>query len=137
MEPNATIAHIWMAYAYEAKGDFSHAIDHFEKCELFSGTAAETTASFAALRQGYRESGEKGYWQGRLDQSKAWKRYFLVARSYAHLDEKRQALDWLERAAAEQSDVAIWFKFDARYHYSNLRSESWFIALLRRIGLDK
>ena len=57
-----------------------------------------------------------------------------IATIYAGLDDKEQALAWLERAYADRSGwVAWWLKVDPKF--ATLRGDPRFKDLLRRIGL--
>jgi adenylate cyclase len=56
-----------------------------------------------------------------------------VARVYAGLGEKEQALAWLEKAYEEHSDAIVFVKVDTAW--DGLRSDPRFTDLLRRIGL--
>jgi hypothetical protein len=71
--------------------------------------------------------------------SAAKRRYvspYDVATIYAGLDEKEQALDWLERAYEDRSGwLAWWLKSDPKFDI--LRSDSRFKNLLMRIGLPE
>ncbi|HYG81577.1 MAG TPA: tetratricopeptide repeat protein, partial [Pyrinomonadaceae bacterium] len=56
-----------------------------------------------------------------------------VARVYAGLGEKEQALTWLEKAYEEHSDALVFVRVDPAW--DGLRSDPGFTDLLRRIGL--
>jgi tetratricopeptide (TPR) repeat protein len=138
MEPNSALAHFWVASAYEAKGDFAQALDHFEKNDLLCGRDPATVSpEFETIRRAAKESGKRGYYRARLKQAMAHEDRMLIARYYALLDEKEQALEAMERIASEQPDVAILFKFDAGFYYASLRAEPRFVALLKKVGLEK
>jgi tetratricopeptide (TPR) repeat protein len=52
---------------------------------------------------------------------------------YTGLGEKDQALEWLEKAYEDRSELLTWLKVDPRF--DSLRSDERFIKLLRRVGL--
>ncbi len=54
---------------------------------------------------------------------------------YLALGDKRTALDLLEKAYEDRDQRLPWIKVD--HNYDSLRSEPRFIALLKKVGLDK
>ena len=59
---------------------------------------------------------------------------YYKASIYAGLGEKEQALEWLEKAYDERSDLLVYLKVDPIFD-SRLRSEPRFGKLLQRMGL--
>jgi hypothetical protein len=51
------------------------------------------------------------------------------------MEKKDQALEWLEKAYEDRNDQLIWLKGDPRV--DPLRSDPRFVALIRKLGLDK
>jgi adenylate cyclase len=56
-----------------------------------------------------------------------------IAMIYMGLDEREQALTWLERAYGQHSAMMAWLKVDPRF--DSLRQEPRFQALIRHVGL--
>jgi hypothetical protein len=54
---------------------------------------------------------------------------------YLALGDKRTALDLLKKAYEDRDQRLPWIKVD--HNYDSLRSEPRFIALLKKVGLDK
>ena len=54
---------------------------------------------------------------------------------YAGLDEKDEAFAWLEKAYQERSWWLVWIKMEPMV--DNLRSDSRFKDLMRRVGLPQ
>jgi tetratricopeptide (TPR) repeat protein len=56
-----------------------------------------------------------------------------IAIMYIALDQREQALIWLEKAYRQHSPMMIWLKADPRF--DGIREEPRFEALMRRVGL--
>jgi tetratricopeptide (TPR) repeat protein len=56
-----------------------------------------------------------------------------VALVYAGLGDRDKAFSWLEKAYEERSHWLVWLKLDPRW--DNLRADSRFADLVRRVGL--
>jgi TolB-like protein/DNA-binding winged helix-turn-helix (wHTH) protein/Tfp pilus assembly protein PilF len=135
MDPNFSKAHDDLGWAYEQKGMHAEAIAGWMKARTLSG---ESEASVAKLKNAYRESGIRGYWQEDLELAKeelthghvwpaAW-----VARIYVHLGNKNAALESLERGFKEKDGSLVYLK--AEPDFDPLRSDPRFQNLMRRIG---
>ena len=57
----------------------------------------------------------------------------LIAMLYIALDERDQALTWLEKAYGEHSPMMQWLKVDPRF--DGIRQEPRFQELMRKVGL--
>jgi serine/threonine-protein kinase len=57
----------------------------------------------------------------------------MIALVYIALDEREQALNWLEKAYRQHSSMMTWLKVDPRF--DRIREEPRFQALMRRVGL--
>lgn len=57
----------------------------------------------------------------------------MIALVYVALDERPQALSWLEKAYHQHSSIMTWLKTDPRF--DRIREESRFQDLMRRVGL--
>ncbi|HKC35594.1 MAG TPA: hypothetical protein VKB95_06010, partial [Chitinophagaceae bacterium] len=60
---------------------------------------------------------------------------FFFALVYAGLNDKEKALEWLEKACEEKSGSVRYLKMEPRLQ--NLRNEPRYIALMKKIGLEK
>jgi TolB-like protein/tetratricopeptide (TPR) repeat protein len=60
---------------------------------------------------------------------------FFFALVYAGLNDKQKALEWLENAYKEKSGSVRYLKMEPRLQ--NLRNEPQYIALMKKIGLEK
>ena len=118
-------------YAHESLGQFDHAIDARAKL----GASA---ASITALRRGLAAQGAQGYWRalrdGELAKSKQGKpSSCTLARAYARLGERREALEWLEQAFRDRDGWLIYLNSDA--NFDGIRGDPRFEAFVARIGL--
>ncbi len=134
IDPNFALAHGRLAQAYEQKGMYKDAIEEYLRALTLSG---ENQEEIAALRLAYTVSGMRGFWQKQLDLAiERSKRQHvsasLIAGYYAHLGEREQAIQWLEKAY-EERDALIWLIGDPRW--DGLRSDPRFADLIRRVGL--
>ena len=118
---------------------YSEAIAEFKKSIPLT-PAAESTLSKAGLGHVYALIGKKSEARLLLDDLKqlSAKEYVAatsVALIYAGLDEKDEAFAWLDKALEQRAFQLQWIKLDPRW--DNLRSDSRFQDLLRRIGLPQ
>jgi Flp pilus assembly protein TadD len=88
----------------------------------------------------YAKSGNREQAREVIEQLKRMSAHVYVspaktATLYAVLGDKRTALDLLEKAYEIRDVNLAWLKVD--HNYDSLRSEPRFIALLKKVGLDK
>ncbi len=134
MDPNFFKAHVDLGIAYEQKGMHAEAVAEWLKARTLSG---ESEARVAKLKEAYRESGMRGYWQQELDLAKEQLTHGYVppkyvAGIYVHLGNKNAALEWLERGFKEQDGSLVYLK--AAPEFDPLRSDPRFQDLLRRMN---
>jgi len=103
-------------------------------------TAESCKQQAAEFRQAIKTGGATGFRRKTLEYD--LKRYergigsaVSVAASYARLGEKELAFEWLEKAFAEHDNEITYLKVDTAF--DNLKSDSRFQDLLRRIGLPQ
>ncbi len=87
--------------------------------------------AFAVSGRGNEARGRLAELKGRSKQSRIPPEE--VARVYAALGEREQALTWLEKAYEEHSDHLAFVKVDPAW--DSLRSDPRFVDILRRVGL--
>ena len=88
----------------------------------------------------YARSGNREQAREVIEQLKRMSAHIYVspaktATIYAVLGDKSTALDLLEKAYEDRDRNLVWIKVD--HDYDSLRSEPRFIALLKKVGLDK
>jgi len=136
MEPNFGVARLRIGRAYLQKRMFEEAIAEFKKAVSLSD---ENTDMLAALAHGYAVSGRKNDAMKMLDRLKeiSKDRYvpsYELAVIFLGLEDKDQALKWLEKAYEERGSYLAYIKIDPRI--DNLRSDQSFISLLKRMRLE-
>ena len=115
-----------------AKGIYDEEIKAKDMADL-----GEKAEDVAALGRAYRPGGVKGAWRWDLQhwKGKVGRDDFApsnIARRYAQLSEKKEALNWLEKGFEEHDDEMIMIRADP--NFDSLHSEPRFEALLRRMN---
>jgi len=135
LDPTFAVAHFALGMAYEQKRKFGGAIAAFQKAVEFSGG---NTAFKSNLAHAYAVAGRKNDAIAILNELKERSKHeFLnpseIALIYVGLDQKDEAMVWLEKAYKGRFDPVIltWPAFDP------LRSDPRFQNLMRRIGLPQ
>jgi serine/threonine-protein kinase len=127
-----------IVHAYGQKGLFAEAIADIEAHHPPPGT--DPPWYWSELAYIYGRSGQTALVQQALDRLLAVNRHqevdaAAIAIAYVGMDNKDQALAWLEKAYAQHSNALTELKVDARY--DPLHGEPRFQDLLRRVGLDQ
>ncbi len=139
VNPNFQRAYQVFPGVYVRQGLYEEAIAAYQKLSGFTGAQRILSEEqVAGLADAYQTSGKEGYWRWRLNYfiERAKQRYVsptLFARIYAHLGEKDQAFEQLEKAYEEHNvDLT-----SIRTHpaYDPLRDDPRFQDLLRRMNL--
>jgi tetratricopeptide (TPR) repeat protein len=136
MAPDFPVASFFLGQAYEQKGLFDEAISEFQKGVRLS---RRNPVHLAALAHGYALSGRRAEAEKLLDEVKeaSKQRYvpsYEIAVIYAGLDQKKEALTWLEQAH-EQRDSSWLVDVGLDPRFQRLHSEPRFRALLKKLGL--
>ena len=135
MEPNYSVAHVFLALAYQQKGMFDQAVVETQKAvALFEGNEHR----IASLGDAYARAGKKKEARAILARlNKASRdRYispYTTGLIYASLGQTEEALDWLEKAYNDRFWMIAFLKVDPRW--DPLRSHPRFIEIMRRSGL--
>ena len=135
MDPNFSIAHTFLAHAYQQKGMFDEAIREAQKAmELLEGSEHR----LGNLGDAYARAGKKQEARSILARLKEASRAHYISPYqtgliYASLGQPDEALDWLERAYEDRFWMMAFLKVDPRW--DSLRSHPRFIDILRRTGL--
>ena len=133
MDPNFSIAHVFLAHAYQQKGMFEESIVEAQKAvELFEGEHR-----IASLGDAYALAGRKQEARNILARlKKAARDHYISPYSTglicASLGQTDEALDWLEKAHNDRFWMMAFLKVDPRW--DRLRSHPRFVDILRRTG---
>jgi TolB-like protein/class 3 adenylate cyclase/Flp pilus assembly protein TadD len=134
MDPNFTVARSDLGLAYAQKKMYEEAI-----AELRRAISQGNTDYLAQLGYVYAVAGKRTEAQKVLIELKDSKNQYVspfgIALIYAALDEKEQAFVWFERAYGERSYLLTSLKVDPTL--DNIREDSRFIDLMRRVGLTQ
>jgi tetratricopeptide (TPR) repeat protein len=131
--PKFPLAHLWLGRAYEQKGMYPEAITEFEQ----AGTALKDwPVIIAAAGHAYGRSGHKSEATAALRRmNELMKEEYVtpygIALIFAGLDDKEQAMNWLQNAYEDRSHWLVWLNLDPRF--DNVRSDSRFQELLQRM----
>ncbi len=134
LEPNSPNAYGVLADVYQAQGLYEEAATAAHKSLVLGGASEEEVAGLldaAAL-------GAEAYWRWWLDffRERAKREYVepnQFAIIYAHLGEKDEAFEWLEKAFEERADIR---GLKVSPDVDPLRDDPRFTDLLRRMNLE-
>ena len=136
MDPNLEVARTGLGRAYIGKKMYSEALAAFQKTVTLAGGVA--TGPDTYLGYTYAVMGMKAEAAAKLDILNA--RYkqgqasaYDLAVVYAGLNDKEQAIEWLQKAYMERSGGLLQIKADLIF--DPIRSDERFISLVRRLGL--
>jgi TolB-like protein/DNA-binding winged helix-turn-helix (wHTH) protein/Flp pilus assembly protein TadD len=133
--PNEWTEHYSLGVGYEGIGRLLEAISEYQKAIEISNGDQDATASlahaFAAI--GRRAEAQKILHDFERKSKSGYVSPYMIATIYAGLGDKDRAFEFLEKAYQERSlDISWHLKADLRI--DNLRSDSRFQDLVRRVG---
>lgn len=141
MDKNFARAHVYLGDAYVEKGMFNEAITEFQTAEMLSGKdAAKATQRANILREAYQTGGAQSFWRTQLgflkqEQDRGIVSAYTMASVYGRLNDREQAITWLEKAYHDHDAYLANLKIDPQF--DNMRSDARFIDLMRRVGLPQ
>jgi eukaryotic-like serine/threonine-protein kinase len=134
LDPTFTIALYSLAVCYEQKSMFDEAIAEYRKII----SASDSKLGLMGLGYVYALSGKtaqaKTVLRELMSQPGHQASPYHIARIYAGLGDRNNALAWLEKAYEERDERIVMLKVDPKL--DRLRSDRRFIDLLRRVRLD-
>jgi len=133
LDPHFPLAHYQLGQAFLQKHRYDEAIAELQKAVAFSGSSTTSTSSLAYA---YAVSGRKNQALKILNDLKSqtsekFSNAPEIALVYLGLDDKDQAMAWLEKGYAERFNPGVLM----RPAFNPLRSDPRFQDLLHRIGL--
>ena len=137
LEPNFWLAHLFASSAYIEKGMFAEAVAEARKAREISGVS---THPLAFLSYALAKLGKQAEARAVLEElfKLSTERYvspYSVAFAYNGLEERDKTLAWLERGYKERDPKMVFLKVEPKWN--NLRSDSRFEDLLRRVGFTQ
>jgi len=133
--PKFPLAHLWLGRAYEQKGMYPEAITEFEQAEtaLKDWPVIIAAAGHAYARWGHKSDAAASLRRMNELTKQEYVTPYGVALIFAGLDDKAQAMSWLQNAYEDKSHWLVWLNLDPRF--DNVRSEPRFQDLLQRMKL--
>jgi TolB-like protein/DNA-binding winged helix-turn-helix (wHTH) protein/Tfp pilus assembly protein PilF len=131
--PKFSLAHLWLGRAYEQKGMYPEAIAEFEQ----AGTALKdwpviiAAAGHAFARWGHKSDATAALRRMNELTKEEYVTPYGVALIFAGLNDKEQAIRWLQNAYEDRSHWLVWLNSDPRF--DNVRSDPRFKELLQRM----
>jgi adenylate cyclase len=135
LDPDDLLAHWALGYIDIQAGKFNGAIPELEKVQAINSSFPPCYLGYAYAAAGERAKAEAALVEVNQLSSRQYLSPMCSARIYVGLGEKGRALDELEKAYDDRSSNLPWLKVDKTW--DPLRSEPRFIALLKKVGLDK
>jgi tetratricopeptide (TPR) repeat protein len=139
MDPNNGLAYQLLSAVFYQKKMPMQAFTAHEKAERLEGIF--TDAEMAEMKKSYETAGLSAYFQKenelrqkRLTEGK-YQSPLNISLNYAFAGDDAETLEWLERAVAEHTPWLPELKIDPMW--DGVRSQPRFVALLKKIGLEK
>jgi adenylate cyclase len=139
MDPDNSLAFDFLSVVFYKKNMPDQAFTASQKAKTFGGEF--NREEIADMRKAYEVAGLSGYFQkenelrrNRLAQGK-YQSPLTIALNYAVAGADSEALDWLEKAVQQRAPWLPELKVDPTW--DAVRSHPRFIALLKKIGLEK
>jgi len=134
LEPNFWMPHSIAASAYIEKGMYAEAIAESRREYELTGRNDMPFGVYALAKSGKRDEARAAL--KKLLQLSATKHVlpYSIALIYNGLDERENALEWLEKAYEQRDPKMTFLKVEPKWN--NLRSDPRFISLLKRMRLE-
>jgi tetratricopeptide (TPR) repeat protein len=135
LHPNNSTLLYHLGWAYVYTHEYDKGIEAIEKCIALEGADPQLSPDLAYINGLIGKKNEAKRILGRvLDLARTYQvQPGLIALMYIGLNEREQALIWLDRAYQQHSSMMAWLKVDPRF--DSIRSEPRFQELMRRVGL--
>jgi len=138
VDPNDSTTHTYLGWTYEAMGKYEEAIKSYLRAIELSGGSKDRDAGIAGCfaLMGKQEEARK-ILNNIIEYSKGnYIRSANIASAFAALGEKGQTFAWLDKAFRER-DPGLVYNLKNRHRFDPVRSDPRYVALLRKIGLEK
>jgi DNA-binding winged helix-turn-helix (wHTH) protein/TolB-like protein/Flp pilus assembly protein TadD len=126
-----------LAQAYERKGEYGRAI---EECRKAGISSPDDPSLLTVMGYAFAGAGQKADAQTILNNVLAMRGQhyvspFMIALLFTGLDQKTEAMDWLDKAFEERDPQLIWVHLDPQL--DSLHSDSRFKSLLQRMRIPQ
>jgi len=135
-DPNFAYAHYALGWAYGLKGMYPEAIAETRRAlELNREPIAKGYLGLWLAKSGGRKEATSLLDELKQESARGYVPGYAFALVYIGLDEKEEALNWLENVVAERSPTIVYYAVGP--DVDNLRSEPRFKAMLKRMNLQE
>lgn len=137
-EPHYSGAYASIAETYLAMGDYTNAIDNFEKAELLDGgNESEIRQRHNDLRRALKDGGVPGYWQQQwqLVERHESENFYWRAVIQIHLGNTDAAFTWLNKSFQTHEEPLQYLLF--HQDWDGVRGEPHYKKLLDEVGFSK
>jgi tetratricopeptide (TPR) repeat protein len=136
LEPTYWIARTYLGWAYVENRQFTEAISELQKArEIEDNHFVLGSLGYAYARAGKRDEAQRVIATLTMWSQQRFVSPYSIVIVYAALGEKDLAFQWLGKAYDERAELMGWLKVDPRL--DNLRSDSRFSDLMKKMGLEK
>jgi serine/threonine-protein kinase len=136
LEPTYWIARTYLGWAYVENRQFTEAISELQKArEIEDNHFVLGSLGYAYARAGKRDEAQRVIATLTMWSQQRFVSPYSMVIVYAALGEKDLAFQWLDKAYDERAELMGWLKVDPRL--DNLRSDSRFSDLMKKMGLEK
>jgi tetratricopeptide (TPR) repeat protein len=137
LDPNFAPAHLCLGWAYVWQGRFHEGMAEYQKVRTIVGSGPY---GLADLGYAYARIGKKSEATKILNEllefsKQGYSLPFDIALVYWGLGDKDKTFEWLEKASEERSTFVMFMKIDPQW--DGLRSDPRFMALMKKMGLEK
>ncbi len=137
LEPGHLSNCTWLGLAYLKKGMYAEAIAELRKADI---PGARSTLPIAALSAAYYLSGKKAEGLQRLERLLALRRNrfvssYDIAVFYAAIGDRKQTLDWLDKAIEERAGLVVYLRVDPIW--DSVRDDPRFEKIIRQVGIPQ
>jgi TolB-like protein/class 3 adenylate cyclase len=139
MDPANSLSYHMLGYILLKMNKPAEAVDAWEKANTFEGVF--TAQENAELRKIYQTDGAAAFLRKEAELEQQWihkgkyRSPLFIALHYAGAGANEEALTWLERAVKERAAWLPELKMEPTW--DPLRSNPRFVALLKKVGLEK
>jgi serine/threonine-protein kinase len=134
LEPNFWMPHLFAASAYIEKGMFAEAIAEARKEYELTGRNDIPFGTYALAKSGKRDEARAVLKELLKSSATKYVSPYNIALIYNALDERDNALDWLQKGYEQRDPKMTFLKVEPKWN--NLRSDPRFITLLKRMRLE-
>jgi TolB-like protein/Tfp pilus assembly protein PilF len=137
LDPNFAVTHRILGWVYMERGELEAGIAEFERVRAIVGSGPYGLGglAYAYARAGRKSDAEKILHELLRFSSEGYSVSVDIALVYRGLGDKNRALEWLQTAYEERDRFLLEIKVEPMWY--ELRSDPRFVALMRKMGLEK